>query len=139
LARILGLDYGKSRTGVAATDILQLSINPLPTQRTENLEEFLENYITNNELESIVIGYPTHADGTPTALTKHIDQLVKKINKKNPDIEIHLIDESFTSVEARNILVKMGVKKKARMKKENIDRSSAVLILKAYLDKKFGI
>ena len=139
MGRILALDYGKKRTGVAVTDVLQLSINPLPTLKTEVLFDFILPYTDENNVESIVIGYPTHADGTPTYLVKDILLFVKKLQKLRQNLEVHFIDESFSSAEARNILIQMGVKKKARMKKENIDRSSAVLILKSYLDKKFAL
>jgi putative Holliday junction resolvase len=139
LARILALDYGQKRTGLAVTDELQISINPLPTLLTVDLFDFVIKYLKNNNVENIVIGYPTHADGTPTKLTEHIEKLSSRLKSVISGIDIQYVDEAYTSREARNNLIKMGVKKKARMKKENIDRGSAVLILKSFLDTKYSL
>ena len=134
LGRILALDYGKKRTGLAVTDILQLSINPLPTVLTVNLKFFLKDYFEAYEVDTLVLGYPTHADGRPTNLSTEIEKFVNFIKRKFPSLQISYVDEAYTSVDARNIMIQMGVKKKDRMKKENIDKGSAILILKSYLE-----
>ena len=139
MGRILGLDYGSKRTGVAYTDELQISINPLPTQQTAELWEFLKSIIPEKEIVHVIMGYPTHADGTPTSLTKQIESLADKIKSKFEGIEVSFVDESFSSVEARNNLIQMGVKKKVRRNKESIDQASAVVILKSFLDKKYNL
>jgi len=139
LSRILALDYGTKRTGVAVTDMLQISINPLPTLSTPDLWDFLKEYFKNEEVATLVIGYPTHADGNPTYVAVKIDKFLKKIKKAYPSLEIAKVDEAYTSIEARNNLILMGVKKKKREQKSEIDKASAVLILKSYLNKKYAL
>ena len=135
----MGIDYGAKRTGLCVTDVLQISINPLSTVKTKDLWEFLKDYLSKEEVETIVIGYPTHQDGTPTKLTERIDEFIHKMRINFRSINVVRVDEAFTSKEARNNLIEMGVKKKARRQKENIDRGSAILILKSYLDQKYQL
>ena len=137
LGRIIGLDYGKKRTGIAVTDPLQISINPLPTLPTSELMDFLKNYVNQESVSSLVIGYPTHKDGTPTYLVKDIELFITKIEEVFPSLDIIREDEYGTSLEARNNMILMGVKKKKREKKEELDKGSAILILKSYLNKKY--
>ena len=139
MKRVLGIDYGGKRTGLCVTDMLQISINPLPTVKTDELWRFLKRCLSEEEVETIVIGYPTHSDGTPTKLTEQIDELINRVKSSFQGIDIVKVDESYTSQQARNNLIQMGVKKKARRQKENIDRGSAVLILKSYLDQKYQL
>jgi len=139
LGRILALDYGKKRTGIAVTDMLQISINPLPTIETKLLLDFLFEYLKNNEVDDLVMGYPTHADGKPTYLAQEIDNFANLLKSKFSDLKINFVDEAYTSIDARNIMIQMGVKKKERMKKENIDKGSAILILKSFLYQKYKL
>ena len=124
---------------MAVTDPLQISINPLPTLPTEKLLDFLKEYFSSEDVGTLVIGYPTHADGTPTYLVKDIENLINKVVKIQPDILVVREDESYTSKEARNNMILMGVKKKKRQQKSEIDKASAVLILKSYLNKKYTL
>jgi len=133
MARILSIDYGRKRCGIAATDPFQIIVSPVDTVPTHGLFDFLVEYIKNEEVEKIVFGRPTHADGNETFLMDDIRSFVKRIEKKYPDIAIDFQDESFTSVEAKNIIMMSGAKKKKRRDKELIDRVSAVIILQKYL------
>ncbi|MDG2448293.1 MAG: Holliday junction resolvase RuvX [Saprospiraceae bacterium] len=137
MGRILAIDYGKKRTGIAVSDPLQISINPMPTILTDGLYAFIENYLRVEVVETLVIGYPTHKDGTPTYLVKDIEAFLSKLIKKIPSLDIVREDEFNTSRDARNNMILMGVKKKKRQQKEEVDKGSAVLILKSYLNRKF--
>ena len=134
MGRILGLDYGTKRTGISTTDPLKIIVNPLEVVPTENLFECLKSYITTEIVEKIVIGEPKQSDGTPTYLEEHIQKLIKSIKNTFPHIIIARQDESYTSSEAKELLVKMGMKKKKRQDKSMLDKVSAVLILQRYLN-----
>jgi len=134
MGRILGLDYGAKRTGISTTDPLQIIVNPLEVVPTENLFAFLESYINSEVVDKIVIGEPKQSDGSPTYLEEHIQKLIKSINNTFPGITIARQDESYTSSEAKDLLVKMGMKKKKRQDKSMLDKVSAVLILQRYLN-----
>ncbi|MEE9371847.1 MAG: Holliday junction resolvase RuvX [Saprospiraceae bacterium] len=139
MGRILGIDYGRKRTGVSVTDELHISINPLPTLATDQLMPFVKKYFDQENVETLVIGYPTHADGNPTYLVKDIEAFLKKISKEFPYLEIVREDEYMTSKDARNNMILMGVKKKKRQQKSEVDKVSAVLILKSFLNKKYRL
>ena len=136
MGRILAIDYGAVRTGMARTDVLQISINPLPTIPTTIIKEELEKFLMEGEVSDVVFGYPTHKDGTPTNVAKDIDLLIDKSSLKFPNIQFHRIDESFTSVKAREMMLFLGTRKKKRREKGTVDKVSAVLILKDFLDKR---
>ncbi len=128
------MDYGSVRTGLAVTDPLRLSINPLDTISTTLLEDTLLRKLAEGQIDTVVFGYPTHADGTATELVKKIEILKKNIQSKFPSVRFVMIDESYTSKEAMGQLIFMGVKKKQRRNKSTIDQMSAVIILKKYLE-----
>ncbi len=132
MPRIIGIDYGMKRTGIAITDELQIAVHPHKTIASVDLLEFLLNYLAEEEVELIVFGYPTHADGTPTYLTEKINQICLELKKKST-IDIEFQDESYTSVEAKEIMIQGGMKKKKRRDKSMVDLISAVLILQRYL------
>jgi putative Holliday junction resolvase len=133
MARILGIDYGEKRTGLAVTDPLQIIVNSLETVPTDNLLEFLKNYFELESVEKIVFGQAFHADGTPVAHEKKILRLIESIQKLFPHIKIDRQDEYFTSEEAKEILIKNRVPKMKRQQKGMLDKISAVLILQKYL------
>lgn len=133
MARILGIDYGIKRVGVAATDELQIIVNPVKTVNTNTLLEFLDIYLKEEPVEKIVFGYPTHKDGTPTYVVDEMKVFIKKLEKKHPTIAIDFQDENYTSVQALDIMIKSGLSKKQRKDKARLDRLSAVLILQRYL------
>ena len=134
MARIIGLDYGISRTGLAVTDPLQIIVNPLTVVKTGDLLAYLKDYLTEEDVEKIVIGKVVHRDGNAIYFEENIVDLIKKINKLFPGIEIDRQDESFTSAESKDLILKMGIKKKKRQDKGLVDKISAVLILQRYLN-----
>ena len=134
MSRIIGLDYGMKRTGISVTDILQIIVNPLEVVETKNLFDFLLNYIKTEDVEKLVIGEAKQADGTPTYIEKHIQKLIENIKQNFPDLCIDRQDESFTSFQAKGLLVQMGMKKKKRQDKAMLDKVSSVLILQRYLN-----
>ena len=133
MKRIIGIDYGTKKCGIAVTDPLQIIVSGLDTVHESKLFDFISNYLEKEEVEKIVIGKPTHIDGTPTHLYSHIVGLIKKLNKQYPDLPIVLHDESYTSQRAREILVQSGTRKSKRRERGNLDKISAVLILQEYL------
>jgi len=134
MSRILAIDYGNQRCGVAVTDILRLSINGLPTLEENSLVAFLDEYLKHEDVSTIVMGWPTHKDGNPTPITKKIIKLETYLKKTFPSKELVRVDESYTSSEAKEILLLNNVKKKHRKVKELTDKVSAMLILERYLE-----
>lgn len=133
MARILGIDYGGKRTGIAVTDSMQIIVSALTTVETKDLIIFLSDYTAKEKVEKMVVGLPTHKDGNYTYLKKDIDLFTSNFTKIRPEIEIDFYDESFTSVEAKSIIFQSGIKKKKRQDKSLVDKVSAVLILQKYL------
>ena len=137
MGRILAIDYGKKRTGIAVTDPLQIIASGLTTVDTINNLSFLKNYLKKEDVEVIVIGYPFKMENTKTAHSiPLIDGFIKKLKKSFPDIPIVKEDEHFTSKMAVQAMIEGGVKKMKRRDKALIDKISASLILKSYLEKK---
>lgn len=134
MSRILAIDYGRKRCGIAATDPLQIIVSPIDTVPTHTLLEFLTSYMDEEKVEKIVFGKPTHADGNETFLMDDIRGFISKVEKSFPKLKIDFQDESFTSFEAKNIIRMSGAKKKKRQNKELVDRVSAVIILQKYLN-----
>lgn len=133
MARIIGLDYGSKKCGIAATDILQIIVNSVGTVDTKEIFNFFKTYMANEDVEKIVIGHPKHKDGTDTYLKKDIDIFAAKISETYPLLEIDFEDERMTSVQAKEIILKSGIKKSKRRDKTLVDKVSAVLILQRYL------
>lgn len=133
MGRIVGLDFGTKRCGLAATDILQIIVNPIRTIETKDIFEFFKNYLEEEEVDKLVIGLPKHKDGSDTYLKKNIDIFVSKMVKDYPQLEIDFEDESMTSVLAKEIILKSGIRKSKRRDKTLVDKVSAVLILQRYL------
>ena len=131
--RIIGIDYGSVRTGLATTDPDQLIVSGLETVETLHFKEFLHNFVSTNKIVKIVFGKPVHRDGTPTALWEAILKEAEHITNNYPEILIDFIDESFTSHEAKSIMIRSGIKKKKRRDKKTVDKISAILILQKYL------
>ena len=136
MGRVLSIDYGRKRTGLAVTDPLQIIANGLDTVPTTELKEWLTDYLTNEEVTHVVLGYPCHADGNPTDLVPEIEKLAEDLQKQFSALTVSYEDESFTSQDAKRILVNSGVRKKKRRDKGLIDKISAVLILQNYLESK---
>lgn len=133
MARILSIDYGKKRTGIAVTDPLQIIAGGLTTVPTAQLYDFLEKYINENEVELIVVGEPKQVNGQPSENMERIKQFVSRW-KKNKRVPIVYYDERFTSVLAHKTMIDSGIGKKARQNKALVDEISATIILQSFLE-----
>lgn len=134
MPRILSIDYGKKRTGIAVTDPLQIIAGGLATVETSTLFEFLQNYIAKEHVEMIVIGEPKQTNGEPSENHKRVLQFVNRWKKAFPDIPIKLHDERFTSVMAHQAMIAGGLRRKARQNKALVDEISATIILQSYME-----
>ena len=134
MGRILAIDYGLKRTGIAVTDPAKIIASPLTTVRSHDLLDFLADYIKREEVERMVLGYPTDLSNRETNATPEVKVIKKKLEKKFPDKPIHLHDEKFTSKMALEAMITGGMKKKDRREKGNIDKISATLILQSFLE-----
>ena len=130
----MAIDYGTKRTGIAVTDPLQIIANGLDTIDTAGLLAYLEKYLAEEEVETVVVGEPLHADGSPTYLEPHIVGFIRKLQKVFPDLNIVRQDERFTSVMAKEALLESGLKKKKRREKGLIDKMAATILLQEYLE-----
>jgi putative Holliday junction resolvase len=133
MARILAIDYGKKRTGLAVTDPLKIIANGLATVDTQQLFDFLKNYTTKEEVEKIIIGLPYQLDGSPTDATPSVLHCIRRLKNTFPTIPIVPVDEQFSSKMASRAMVEMGMKKKDRQKKELIDEIAATILLQEYM------
>ncbi len=133
MGRLLGIDYGLKRTGLAWTDPLQISISGIGGVETDLLEAKLKEIISAESIERIVLGFPTRTDGSDTHSTEAIRQLHTQLNAWFPDIPVTLHDEQFTSKMAKKVMFDAGVKKSRRRDKHLINQTSAVIILQDFL------
>ncbi len=131
--RILSIDYGKKRTGIAVTDPLQIIAGGLATVSTSELFGFLQDYISREQVERIVIGEPRQPNGQPSENLARVQAFVNRWRKTVPQIPIDYYDERFTSVLAHRTMIDAGLKKKARQDKALVDEISATIILQDYL------
>lgn len=136
MARIMAVDFGKVRTGLAVTDPLQIIASALETVPTKELFSYLENYFKTETVSDIVFGLPVRAHGVPGEIEKDIQEFISKFSKKFPEITIHRQDESYTSIRASEAIFAAGIKKKKRRDKTLIDRVSATLILQQFMESK---
>ena len=136
MARILALDYGRKRTGVAVTDELQLIASGLTTVRTHDLIVFLKKYLNDEIVECIVVGEPKQMNNMPSESEALIKPFLKQLSKAFPKMLIERQDERFTSKMAFQTMIDSGLKKKQRQDKALVDEISATIILQAYLNKK---
>lgn len=136
MGRILAIDYGKKRVGLAVTDPLKIIANRLTTVRTHDLWVYLEDYLNNEKIDCIVIGYPRQMNNEASEAVRYINPFLKKFKKIHPEIPLELIDERFTSKLAFQTMIDGGLKKKARKNKELVDAISATIILQTYLEQK---
>ena len=134
--RIIAIDYGQKRTGIAVTDPLQLIAGGLTTVETKGLEAFLADYIGREAVERIVVGHPRQMNGEDSENMRRITPFVNRLRKLYPDIHIELFDERFTSVMAHRAMLDSGISRKARQDKALVDKISATIILEEYLSRK---
>ena len=133
MARILSIDYGKKRTGIAVTDPLQIIAGGLATVSTSELFDWLKAYLAKEQVERIVIGEPRQPNGQPSENLQRVQQFVNRWRKAAPNVPIEYFDERFTSVLAHQAMIDGGLKKKARQDKALVDEISATIILEDYL------
>ena len=136
MGRILAIDYGKKRTGIAVTDTLQLIANGLTTVPTAELMSFLTDYVSREPVERILVGLPKQMNNEASENAKRIDPFVRTLRKAMPNIPVEYVDERFTSVLAHRAMLEGGLKKKARQNKALVDEISATIILQDYLESK---
>lgn len=134
--RIIGIDYGRKRVGVAVTDPLGIFASALDTVHSAKIIDYLKKYASNENVVRFVVGYPMNMNGKPSEAAKDVDIFLKHLAKAFPDIPVTLEDERFTSVLAHRAMIEGGMSKKDRMNKESVDKISAAIILQSYLDRR---
>ncbi len=133
--RMVGIDYGRKRTGLAVTDPLGIFAQPLDTVPTANIINYLKNYSQKETVTRFVVGYPKNLDNRPAEAAQYVDVFLKQLSAAFPDIPVSLEDERFTSVLAFRSLIDSGVRKMDRRDKSAVDKVSASLILQTYMDR----
>jgi putative holliday junction resolvase len=133
LGRILAIDYGLKRTGIAVTDPLRIIASPLETVSTPDLLSFLKLYTSKETVDEFVIGMPKTLLNKDSAIAPFVRQFVEELKKQFPEKPVHLADERFTSSMAQRALIEGGMKKKNRQVKENVDKVSAAIILQGFM------
>ncbi len=134
--RIIGIDYGRKRVGVAVSDPLGIFASALETVHSAKIIEYLKKYAEKEVVIRFVVGYPVNMDGRPSEAQKDVDVFLKQLAKAFPDIPVTLEDERFTSVLAHRAMIDGGMKYKDRRDKNSVDRISAAIILQTYLDRR---
>ena len=134
MSRILAIDYGRKRTGIAVSDPLQIIASGLTTVPTHQLMDFLLNYIKQEQVECIIIGHPKQLNNEDSENMKNIIPFINRLKKILPDMPVQLVDERFTSVLAHQTMLAGGLKKKDRQNKALVDEISATIILQSYLE-----
>jgi putative holliday junction resolvase len=134
MGRIIGIDYGTKRIGLAVTDPLRIFASPLDTVSPAEFFNYIGNYLKKESIDSFVIGYPVTLNNKPSESVKFIDPFIKKLKKTYPGKEVHLVDERFTSQIAMRAMIDGGAGKKDRRDKSTVDRISASIILQSFLD-----
>jgi putative holliday junction resolvase len=135
MGRIIAIDYGLKRTGIAVTDPLQIIASSLTTIESARIFTFLEEYLKKESVSLILIGDPQNLDGSPTDLTPDVQRIIGILKRKFPEIPVQAVDERYSSVMASRAMVDMGMKKKQRQQKAMVDQIAAALMLQEYLSK----
>jgi len=133
MSRILSIDYGAKRTGLAVTDPLQIIATGLTTVESKQLIPFLKDYFAREEVELIIIGEPKNWDDTDTHATALVEKIIKQLEKNFPKIPIKKVDERYTSKMAKDAMLEMGLKKMQRRNKKLVDEIAATILLQEYL------
>ncbi len=134
MARILCIDYGLKRTGIAVTDPLQIIATGLTTVDSPQLISFLKNYFLKEAVELIIIGEPKNLDDSDTHATPLVQETIKKLEKEFPQIPVKMVDERYTSKMAKQAMIDMGMKKKDRRNKRTVDEIAATIMLQQYME-----
>ena len=138
MGRIMGIDYGRKRTGVAVTDPLKIIAGNLATVPTHTLMQFIKDYLSREQVERIVVGQPTQLSGEPSESMKYITPFVNRLRKELPDMPVVMYDERFTSTIAHQTMIDGGMKKSDRRDKARVDAIAATIILNDYLQSKYN-
>ena len=136
MGRILAIDYGRKRVGLAVTDPLKIIANALKTVHSKDIWDFLKEYLEQEDVECIIVGYPKQMNNQPSEAVRFINPFLKRLTKLYPEMEIKLVDERFTSKMAHQTMIDAGLKKKARQNKALVDTISATIILQSYLEQR---
>ncbi|MBR3565484.1 MAG: Holliday junction resolvase RuvX [Paludibacteraceae bacterium] len=136
MGRLLAIDFGKARCGVAVSDSLQIIANPLDTVATKEIIPFLVSYCQSEQVDKIVVGLPKQMSGEDSESMRYIKPFVGRLKHAIPNIAIEMYDERFTSVLAHRAMIEGGMKKKDRQNKANVDKIAACIILEDYMQKK---
>ncbi|MCQ2175952.1 MAG: Holliday junction resolvase RuvX [Bacteroidales bacterium] len=134
--RLIGIDYGRKRVGVALSDPLCIFASPLETVPAAKIIDYLKNFAEKETITRFVVGYPLNMNGQPSEAAADIEAFLKTLSKQFPDIPVTLEDERFTSVLAHRAMIDGGMKYQDRKDKNSVDKISAAIILQSYLDKK---
>lgn len=138
MARIMSIDYGGKRTGIAVTDPLQIIATGLTTIDTKNFIKFLKDYFSKEQVEKIIIGMPVNMDDTPTHATPLVQNAIKQLQKHFPHMPVETVDERYTSKMAKDAMLEMGLKKKQRRDKKLVDEIAATIMLQEYMERSTG-
>lgn len=136
MSRIVAIDYGRKRAGIAVSDPMQIIANGLTTLPTNELLDFIAGYVQREPVERILIGLPKQMNNEASESMKYIEPFVRTLRKRLPEIPVEFVDERFTSVLAHRTMLEAGLKKKARQNKALVDEISATIILQTYLESK---
>ncbi|MBG0782765.1 MAG: Holliday junction resolvase RuvX [Bacteroidales bacterium] len=134
MGRILAVDYGRKRCGIAVTDELQLIANGLTTVRSHDIFDFLKNYLAQENVNTVVVGEPKDMHNNPSEAARFIEPFVNRLRNAFPDLDIQRFDERFTSVMAFQSMIDAGLSKKKRQDKSLVDTISATIILQSFLE-----
>jgi putative holliday junction resolvase len=134
MGRIIGIDYGVKRIGLAVTDPLQIFASPLITISPGEFDNFMKGFLLTDKVDAFVIGYPMQMNNRPSESVVYVNPFIKKLKKTYPEIHIYLADERFTSQMAFRTMIDGGVKKKDRQDKSMVDKISASIILQSFLE-----
>ncbi len=134
MSRIMAIDYGQKRVGLAVTDEGQIIATALDTVHVKDIFQYLKQYVEKENVSSFVVGDPKQLNNTASESARFVDPFVKKLRKEFPDIRVERYDERFTSKMAFQSMIDMGMKKKDRREKANIDKISAVILLQSYMN-----
>lgn len=134
MGRILAIDYGTKRTGIAVSDPLRIIAGGLTTVATRELERWLAQYFAENDVTTVVVGKPTQMNGQPSETWRFVEPLAARLRRAYPDKEVVFHDERFTSVMAHRAMLESGIGRTARRDKALVDKISATIILQSYMD-----
>ena len=139
MGRIIGIDFGRKRIGIAVTDPLKIFASPVNTVNNQEFEPFIDEFLKKEKRDCFVVGYPVRLNNEPSESVKYLDPFIRRLKKKYPEIPVNLADERFTSQMAMRSMIEGGMKKTDRRDKSVIDKVSAAIILQSWLDRNANI